>query len=80
MKDFLLKGIDFNNEEKLILETVQDLCKREFAPRTAEIDENERFPWENIQKMNEVGLNGIFIPDAYGGSPISKVPWMIVLR
>ncbi len=80
MRDFLLKGIDLNSDEKLILETVQDLCKREFAPRTAEIDENERFPWENIQKINEVGLNGIFIPDAFGGSPISKVCWMIVLK
>jgi len=80
MKDFLLKGINLNEDEKLILETVQNLCRREIAPRTAEIDENERFPWENIQKINELGLNGLFIPEAYGGSPVSKIAWMVILK
>jgi acyl-CoA dehydrogenase len=80
MKDFLLKGLQFNREEKMILETVRDLCRKEIGPRAAEIDENERFPWENIQKLNEVGLNGLFIPEAYGGSPVSKVAWMTLLK
>ena len=73
MKDFLLKGIDFNKEEKMILETVRELCRKEIGPRTAQIDEEERFPYENFEKIKEIGLNALFVPEAYGGNQVSKV-------
>lgn len=80
MRDFFLKGITLNEDEKLILETVQELCRKEIAPRAAEVDKEERFPWENIEKINEIGLNGLFIPEAYGGNPVSKTAWLVVLK
>jgi len=80
LRDFFLKGITLSEDEKLILETVRDLCRKEIAPRAAEVDKEERFPWENIEKMNEIGLNGLFIPEAYGGNPVSKTAWLVVLK
>jgi len=80
LRDFFLKGITLNEDEKLILETVQELCRKEIAPRAAEVDKEERFPWENIEKINEIGLNGLFIPEAYGGNPVSKTAWLVVLK
>lgn len=80
MKDFFLKGITLNEDEKLLLETVQDLCRKEIGPRAAEFDETETFPWENIKRINEIGLNGLFIPEAYGGNPVSKTAWLVILK
>ncbi|MFH1351605.1 MAG: acyl-CoA dehydrogenase family protein [Pseudomonadota bacterium] len=80
MKDFLLKGVTLNEDEKLVLETVQDLCKKEIAPRAAELDKEERFPREGIKKINELGLNGLFIPESYGGNPVSKTAWLVILK
>ena len=80
MKDFLLKGITLNDEEKLLLETVQDLCRKEIGPRAAEVDETETFPWENIKLINEIGLNGLFIPEDFGGNPVSKTAWLVTLK
>lgn len=80
MKDFFLKGVTLSEEEKLVVETVQDLCRKEIGPRAAEVDRDERFPWENIEKINEIGLNGLFIPEAYGGSPVSKTAWLVILK
>lgn len=80
MKDFFLKGITLSEEEKLVVETVQDLCRKDIGPLAAEVDRDERFPWENIEKINEIGLNGLFIPEAYGGSPVSKTAWLVILR
>jgi alkylation response protein AidB-like acyl-CoA dehydrogenase len=80
MRDFLMKGINLTEDEKLVLETVQDLCRKELAPRAAEVDREERFPWENIRKINEMGLNGLFIPEAYGGNPVSKIAWLVILK
>ena len=80
MRDFFLKGVTLNEDEQLILETVQDLCRKEIAPRAAEVDEEERFPWENVEKINKIGLNGLFIPEAYGGTPVSKTAWLVILK
>jgi alkylation response protein AidB-like acyl-CoA dehydrogenase len=80
MKDFLLKGVTLNEDERLVLETVRDLCRHEIAPRAAEVDRLESFPWENIRKINEMGLNGLFIPEEYGGNPVSKIAWLITLK
>jgi len=80
MKDLLFKGIELTDDEKLVFETVQELCRKELAPRAAEVDREERFPWENIQKMNEMGLNGLFIPEVHGGNPVSKTAWLLILK
>ena len=80
MKDFLLKGVTLNEDERLVFETVRDLCRHEIAPRAAEVDRLESFPWENIRKINEMGLNGLFIPEEYGGNPVSKIAWLIILK
>jgi len=80
MKDILMRSIEFSEEEKLVFETVQKLCREEIAPRASEVDREERFPWENIRKINELRLNNLFIPEAYGGNPISKTAWLAILK
>jgi alkylation response protein AidB-like acyl-CoA dehydrogenase len=80
VKEFFLKGVTLSEDEKLVVETVQDLCRKDIGPLAAEVDRDERFPWENIEKINEIGLNGLFIPEAYGGSPVSKTAWLVILR
>jgi acyl-CoA dehydrogenase len=80
MKGFFLKGITLNEDEELVLRTVQDLCRKEIAPRAAKLDQERRFPWENIEKIKELGLNGLFIPEAYGGNLVSKTAWLAILK
>lgn len=80
MKDFFLKGVPLDEDEKLVLETVQDLCRKELAPRAALYDEEEKFPWENVKKINEIGLNGLFVPEEFGGNPVSKKAWLVILK
>lgn len=80
MQGFFNKGLALNQDEELILRTVQDLCRKEIAPRAAEVDRDERFPWENVEKINELGLNGLFIPEEYGGNPVSRLAWLMILK
>ena len=80
MQGFFLKGINLNENETLTLRAVQELCRKEIAPMAADVDEKERFPWEAIQKINDMGFNSLFIPEAYGGNPISKVAWLTIVK
>ncbi len=48
-----------------------ELTGKHFAPLAAELDRDQRYPWENIEVMVENGLAGLFIPTAYGGKGAS---------
>jgi len=62
--------MDFSltEEQQMFQRMVRDFATRELEPRAAHIDEKEEFPAENIGKMAELGLFGITISEAYGGS------------
>jgi len=41
------------------------------APNAEHVDRSGEFPWDNIHAINALGLNTIFVPEAYGGMPMS---------
>ena len=43
-----------------------DPARDEIAPRAAAYDRSGDFPWDNVKAINQMGLNAIFIPEAYG--------------
>ena len=55
-------------EEQLLRRTVRDFAERELAPRAAQYDEDETFPWENVRAIASMGLFGLGIDPKYGGS------------
>ena len=57
-----------NEEERMLQSLARDFAERELLPRAAELDESARFSWENWQGMARIGLPGIGIDPAYGGS------------
>lgn len=47
---------------------VKDFAETEVKPLAHEIDEQERFPAETVEKMAEIGLLGINVPQELGGA------------
>ncbi len=62
---------DWAEEERIILDQVQRVCDDVVAPNAERYDKAAEFPWESITALNELGLNAIFVPEAYGGMPTS---------
>lgn len=46
---------------------IREFAENEVKPLAAEIDEQERFPIETVEKMAKIGIMGIPIPKQYGG-------------
>jgi hypothetical protein len=57
-----------NEEERMLQNLVRDFADRELKPRARQLDEEERFSMENWEGMARLGLTGIAIDPAYGGS------------
>lgn len=62
--------MDFSHtpQELLFLQMIREFAEKEVKPLAAEIDEQERFPLETVEKMGKLGLMGIPIPKEYGGA------------
>jgi alkylation response protein AidB-like acyl-CoA dehydrogenase len=61
----------WSDEERMVLEAVRRMVANVIAPNAARFDETGEFPWENVEAINELGLNGLFIPEEFGGAPMS---------
>ena len=56
-----------NKREELFLQMIREFAENEIKPLAAEVDEQERFPMESVEKMAKIGIMGIPIPVQYGG-------------
>jgi alkylation response protein AidB-like acyl-CoA dehydrogenase len=54
-------------EQKELVELLNGLGRKEFAPKAARWDKNHEYPWENVHRMRELGLLGMTIAAKYGG-------------
>jgi acyl-CoA dehydrogenase len=63
--------VNLGEEERMVLESVQRLAQEQMLPRAAQYDRTGEFPWENVKAINELGLNAMFVPEEYGGVPLS---------
>ena len=54
--------------EELFLQMIREFAEKEVKPLAAEVDEEERFPLETVEKMAKIGLMGIPVPVKYGGA------------
>ena len=57
-----------SEDQNLLKQTMRKISLKEFAPKAAEIDEREEFPWHNRQILEEQGVFGINCPEEYGGA------------
>jgi len=57
-----------SEEERLVLDQVARLADEVIAPRAAHHDHTAEFPADNLEAINELGLNAIFVPEAYEGA------------
>ncbi len=55
-------------DQKMLKTMVREFADKELEPIASQIDEEARFPAENVKKMAELGLMGIPFPEEYGGS------------
>jgi alkylation response protein AidB-like acyl-CoA dehydrogenase len=72
--------IVLNDEENMLLESVRTLARNQIAPRAEHYDRSAEFPWEHVNAIKELGLNAMFIPEAYGGAQMSYTAYLTCVR
>jgi alkylation response protein AidB-like acyl-CoA dehydrogenase len=74
--------VDFEltDEQRLIRDMVREVAQSEFAPRARAVDEEARFPRENFDRLAELGLMGLPIPEKYGGGGADTLSYALAVE
>jgi short/branched chain acyl-CoA dehydrogenase len=70
---------DLTDEQKAIQGLAREFARDEVRPRAEEMDRNERFPYELLAKMAELGFMGLPFPEEYGGAGGDTVSYALAV-
>ena len=67
--------MDFNltEEQLMIQQAARDFAQTELLPGVIERDEHQKFPYEQVKKMGELGFLGMMVDPKYGGAGMDSV-------
>ncbi len=65
---FEAMDFDLTPEQRAIEQLARDFARNEVRPRAAEMDREERFPYDLVSMMGELGFFGLPFPENVGGS------------
>ena len=74
--------MDFHltKEQLLVRKMYREFAENEVKPLAAEIDEEERFPMETVEKMAKLGMMGIYFPKEYGGAGLDILSYAFAVE
>ncbi|MEG0765157.1 MAG: acyl-CoA dehydrogenase [Pseudoflavonifractor sp.] len=74
--------MDFKlSREQLMLQKMyREFAQNEVKPLAQEVDEEERFPAETVQKMAKLGMMGIYLPKEYGGAGADVLSYVLAVE
>jgi alkylation response protein AidB-like acyl-CoA dehydrogenase len=71
---------ELTEEQELLRRMVRDFAESKVAPVAEELDREERFPYELVGELAELGLMGIPIPEEYGGAGADTVSYAVAIE
>ncbi len=69
-----------SKEQEMLRQLFRDFAQNEVKPLAAEIDEQERFPWETVEKMGKLGMMGVYFPKKYGGGGADVLSYAMLVE
>ena len=72
--------VELTTAQLNLRERIRDLAEREIAPRAAEVDRTEEYPWDNVETLTKAGFMGMTIPTEYGGKGASYLDTVVLVE
>lgn len=69
-----------DDAHRQIQQMVRDFCEEEVKSQSRKWDETGEFPFETVRKLGELGLMGITVPEAYGGSGLDMLAVAVIIE
>ena len=68
------------SDQQKLQERSRTLAETVIAPRAAEIDRTEEYPWDNVKALTEAGFMGMTIPHSHAGAGLGYLEAALVVE
>jgi alkylation response protein AidB-like acyl-CoA dehydrogenase len=69
-----------STEQQEIRDRAAEFADREVAPYAAELDREDRVPFETLEKLSEMGFMGLCVPEEYGGAGADFLSYALLIE
>ena len=73
-------NFDLDPEHELLRDTVRAFAREKVAPVAEELDREQRFPYDIVRELAELGVMGMTIPEEYGGAGSDTLSYAIAVE
>ncbi|NIS80874.1 MAG: acyl-CoA dehydrogenase [Anaerolineales bacterium] len=73
-------NFEFTDEQRMWRQAVREFVNKEVRPGAAEMDARDEFNAAAIKKMGPMGLLGMTVPEAFGGSGVDAISTAIAIE
>jgi butyryl-CoA dehydrogenase len=73
-------NFEIDEDHQAVRAMVREFAESEIRPIAGRIDETHEFPAATTKKMAELGLLGMFVPEAYGGAGMDYLAYVIAIE
>jgi len=73
-------AFDLTDDQRLVGKTVKEFVDRDVIPVASAMEHRDEYPEALVETMKAMGLFGLNIPDAYGGSDVDYTTFAIVFE
>ncbi len=74
----MIHGLD--EQQSMVLDMVRAFARDRVAPGAAERDRTGVFPADLFRELGDLGLLGMFVPEAYGGAGMDVVSYLLAVE
>ncbi len=71
---------ELTSAQRDIQMAAQQLAQDKIAPRAADVDKTEAYPWNNVDDLKSAGFMGMTLPTKYGGRGASFLDAVLVIE
>ncbi|WP_142271421.1 acyl-CoA dehydrogenase family protein [Mycobacterium sp. AT1] len=72
--------MDLNDEELMLIATVREFVDRDVKPTVRDVEHANTYPEAWIDQMKRIGIFGLAVPEAHGGTPVSTRCYVLVTQ
>ena len=69
-----------NEQQETLQLEARKLAQSTIAPRAAEVDRTEQYPWDNVEAFTKAGFMGMTVPKELGGQGRSYLDTVLVIE
>jgi alkylation response protein AidB-like acyl-CoA dehydrogenase len=73
-------NFELGTEQQEVKARAAEFADREVAPYAAELDRDDRVPFETLEKLSEIGFMGLCVPEEYGGAGSDFLSYCLLIE